>query len=996
MGTEQQLLIRVKNALKGADLTNNPDLSGLYGEYIAWNNSVAARINECAVLLQKKLKIEAVATAQQEPSLFEQLELLLCADRKLLLQLGELYDWEAPANIDFDVVEQLKSDAVSAGELRPLLAEFRRIARTDMVREKLALLREISRMDKDNQEWLTPLQEVENKHLSQLISAAQQCIIDKNYEQLEKIHDELQNSPWVVSVPAIVVEKVAKVISGYRESRRKQQAAGLLERINAAYGAFDSKELEIVLEEFQQFCGKSGYTPDETELIQLREAENYLNSELEHREQVAKAKNLVEEITRQFDASAPLEEIERNYIALQATGENIPDYIANRVLQYRQDTERDIRIKSVLRGCKIIGISAVIILILLSGGFWATQMYIEHKQYNLLMAEITKGDVDTASSILAGIESKYPRLAKRAKISSARAKLDHLLQEDSKRAADVRKLFAEIDELRKKEIPDPMIKSKLKSIEALARRESEKTRCKELAGEFDQAWAKYQRQLELNISDLSEKIRNSRNRVIAWIKKGDFGAAEAELKIFDGLVAKLNALPYLEPHMLAGYEKLLNSGIEMRRMLHSSSTAAGNIATASEKVQRAVNFNALNDAVKEIKGKLSADTPEPVRAKFERLNSDVDTFNAIVAHQKMILGTQERNKQKCLFFRDIAQYQEFSRKFAEVQKNMVNSMNRIVDSVNMVPSSVFQVKLPQGGYMEIYFKSKSLKRTGWDELKMERIDGKSVVIRRQSANSHNYVLKIGSDEYFGCRLTYPHVTDISNDKAVNDFKDARAWYLDLIDEVSDTFATAAPENIVITALQSIQKVCHDEKCAPFWKMYLSLQIMKNLDEAKVIDDIKLNEMHKAFAELYKNDDADWFFDKNQLRVIQKVINNFDWQYLEIIKNNFRENMELLNRIAAREFDCIGIRFNGRDQVFDQYKARSGEVWCLDENGENCYLVGVLQNGKIIWSKKDVAENRLLLTVSGSSTRELQQIMDDKAMAIRPVFWPRNIKGGNDK
>jgi hypothetical protein len=117
MGTEQQLLIRVKNALKGADLTNNPDLSGLYGEYIAWNNSVAARINECAVLLQKKLKIEAVATAQQEPSLFEQLELLLCADRKLLLQLGELYDWEAPANIDFDVVEQLKSDAVSAGEL---------------------------------------------------------------------------------------------------------------------------------------------------------------------------------------------------------------------------------------------------------------------------------------------------------------------------------------------------------------------------------------------------------------------------------------------------------------------------------------------------------------------------------------------------------------------------------------------------------------------------------------------------------------------------------------------------------------------------------------------------------------------------------------------------------------------------------------------------------------------------------------------------------------
>ena len=989
MSVDEQLLIRIKNALDGEDLTNNPSLAALYSEYVSWNNAVAARLDECAVLLQKKLKVEAVACARQEPSLLTQLDELLTAERRIMLQLGSLYDWEKPANINFDVVETLRNAASSADDLLPLLAEFRRIARTDMVREKLSLLREISRRDKDNPEWRNSLLEVENKYLSQLISRAQQCIVDKDYEQLDKIYNELQHSPWVVSVPAIVMDKVAKIITDYRMKQRKQQAAELLEKINNAYGAFDNDELQSAFEEFDDFCKESGYTPDDGESVQIREARGYLDDELDKKARITQAKQLIETITSQFDNNAPLEDIEKNYAALNATGENIPDHITNRLIQYRSDTERAVKIKAFIRGCKIVGVFAIILLFLGAAGYAATQWYLEKKQYELLIAEINKGDIESAKSVLAGIDSQYPRLAKREKISAARAKLDALISEENVRAADVQKLLDEVELLAKAAIPDPSVRVKLKTLEALVKTDGEKTRHRELAAEFERSWDRHQRDLNTRITDLGETLRETREQIIAYIRGGKLELAKTELTKFYRLKQQLESLPLLEKPMLDDYNDLLNSGSRLENMLARAETSAREIAAARQKLFNAGDFNSLYDAVGQLAGKVSSDTPATERESIEQLQKDLATIQMILQYQKGILNDKVAAKQPCMYFRDIARQQEINRRLRELHKNLVAEITQAKAAIDSERHGVFRIHSPEYGRMDIYFKSDSLKRISSEKLRMERIiDNKVVEIQKYNDDNPVYLVKIDGQEYFNCTLKYPA------EFSWRAFKDSQAWYVDTINEVQKNLHHATSADIVDKLLATVETVCKNDRCAPFWKMYLTQRVLHYLQTIDFIKSPQITEWYQILTQSSKTEIADCFFNISQVRKIEKIISGFDFKSLNDHRKYSRQNLQFMRKFTERKIACVGFVTGDRVKLFREYQQRSGELWCLDEKGTGCYLVGKFTDGEIFWVNRNLAKNRVLFTVSGESTMALQQFMDDNNITLRPQFWPGNVKGDN--
>ena len=281
MDTDHQLIVRIKSFLNSTELIDSHTAQELYIAYCELNDSTAQRLVECEVLLQKKQKIEAVVLAQQAPNLFDLIDSILFSERKLLLILADLYDWKVPDVISEESVANLKKAVAEMDDLRPLLTEFRRIARTDQVKNKLHLLREIFRIDKDNPEWKLPLIEVENQYVSQLIAEAQSVIQNKDFVRLEQIYEELKNSQWVVTVPTIVLQKVEKIVLQHRAEEVQKTAAVLIDKISAAYGAYDLSALEDAIFCWQEHCKKYQYSPNENENIQFSEAYEYFSSEKE-------------------------------------------------------------------------------------------------------------------------------------------------------------------------------------------------------------------------------------------------------------------------------------------------------------------------------------------------------------------------------------------------------------------------------------------------------------------------------------------------------------------------------------------------------------------------------------------------------------------------------------------------------------------------------------------------------------------------------------------
>ena len=550
MDSDRQLMIRLKAFLNSTELIDSPTARELYNAYCELNDQAVRRLVECEVLLQKKQKIEAVVLAQQEPNLFDLIDSLYFPERKDLLVLADLYVWPSLNDIKFSAVSNLKQAVSEMDDLRPLLTEFRRIARTDQVKYKLHLLREINRIDKGNQEWRLPLAEIENQYVSQIIAEAQKTIQNQDFTRLEQIYEELKNTHWVVTIPTIVLEKVEKIVTKHRREEAEKIAAEILEKINSAYASFDVPGLEDAFVCWDGHCKKYDYSPDENEKIQLNEATAYLDSEKKKKQEQQDFQNLLEHITSLMDSSAPLSQVEKNYAKAQSSEQEIPDYISNRVAQYRLDIERERRAAVIIKSLKIIGTAAAIMLVISGAAVWTVQSSIENRQAQNLLAAVRQGDIGHAQNLLKEIETKFPKLSKRPKITNAKAALQKLIGDEADRTRSFEKVMNEIDALKKQWPPNNSLKDKLATLEKLAKNDFEKARIQEVRPWIDEAFKRREEEVRDAFWNKIKSLNSYRDETLADIKRGDFELAEKRLIKLEKLHGEIIGLINMNPELL--------------------------------------------------------------------------------------------------------------------------------------------------------------------------------------------------------------------------------------------------------------------------------------------------------------------------------------------------------------------------------------------------------------------------------------------------------------
>ena len=159
----------------------------------------------------------------------------------------------------------------------------------------------------------------------------------------------------------------------------KLQAMKLLDRVATAYGAFDPVALEDALLCWEEFRKARNYQPSDNEALQIAEAADYLKAEKTKQERQRSFQRKLDSVSMLIDNAAPLEEVERCFAEAEAFDPAIPESIANRVAQYRLDVERERRTAAILKGCRIMGATAIVAVILVGSGILTVQHLTESR-----------------------------------------------------------------------------------------------------------------------------------------------------------------------------------------------------------------------------------------------------------------------------------------------------------------------------------------------------------------------------------------------------------------------------------------------------------------------------------------------------------------------------------------------------------------------------------------------------------------------------------------
>lgn len=989
MDDHRQLITRVKVFINSSDLTDSPIAQDLYNQYLTLNNGVAKRLVECEAFLQKKQKIEAVVLAQQDPNIFDLIDSLFCPERKKILDLAELYEWRLPDVINIDVVSRIKKAVSEMDSLRPLLSEFRRIARTNQIKDKLLLLREISRMDKGNNEWDLSLVEVENQYLSQLIDQAQSSIQKKDFYRLEEIYEELHHSQWRVTIPTIVKQKIDALIEQYRKKENAKEAAKILKKINVAYATFETTALSDAFLCWDDHCKKTGYIPSKNEQTQLSEARQYLNDEKKKDEIQLRFQKLIECVTVLINSSAPLETVEKNYADAESLEQDIPIYISERVKKYRRDVEHKRKVAMFLKGCKIISSAAMIIIVLVAGIYFAVLYSIEREQTKNLQAAIKAKNIVKAQSLLHEIEVKHPRLASSPKISRERTNLRALETKENNRVKVLKEIISEIVSLQdKRPLDTEMLKKKIDEAKKIVQTELEKQQLQLLSDGVRKLTYKLKSESEKKYKESIAQLRKSRENALNLIRQENFEEATKELHHITNIIKSIKAITMISKELTLANKNLLNSEEEVQQLLDTKRDVMEQINSARRSLIHSNDLANLAHSCISYKQITEEAKDEEHLAECKILMDDIDALERTNRHLANLVAKMEKD---CADAKT-----RLINIFDELQKNINN--HRLYCILFKYPSSKKHgsKKLRKSAkrcrtVVDIFF-TKNLGRIG-DQFIIYRNDGAKITVKQSGYST--YELSVDEDRPVTCELFYP-----------KDICYAQAVHQKLIKDLFKSEGKINEHKILEDVGNKLYKIISNPYCSPYWKMQLSLRILQvvaSLDKSP--DKIFLNLKHDL-EEIKKLDDRSGnpLYNKFLKDKINLFFDSFDDRFGLDILNKIASWNTLYQNASKYSFQYLGIamEIDGKIKyaMNKSLKLTSGDILCFDDSRKHCLIVGRFENGIISLNSSyyQKAIGRLLFTTNpvGDIKQHYRHLRNELGNSTRqidwPEFWPVNLRG----
>ena len=371
MNNIRNIAERIDNYTRSENLTDSPTLRQIYKDYADGITYLNERLAQCEARLQQGKSGEAVICAEKAPSLFAIVPILQSIDIASFLNICQLYGLPQPPLLNVQVYQALESALGEAGTKEGLLAEFRKLSRTQGSEEKVIVVRKLVNLEPDNSEWPRQLQQAEASCVPVLIQKAKQAIIDNDFNTLGELEEALASPGWRVSIPTVVLEKIKSVLNEERQRQLHVRAEEILAAVEKACATKSLQDYNQAQGQWDMLCNIDYYLPSQEENYRFANASSFF----EEKKRMAADENEYNELVRQFHGymQAPYgldkNELDRNYRRLAELGRDIPVDISGFVRSQKSQREKQEKLRRLLKVTRNATMVVITLLIFASGIF---------------------------------------------------------------------------------------------------------------------------------------------------------------------------------------------------------------------------------------------------------------------------------------------------------------------------------------------------------------------------------------------------------------------------------------------------------------------------------------------------------------------------------------------------------------------------------------------------------------------------------------------------
>ncbi|MBR0458587.1 MAG: hypothetical protein IJJ26_05085, partial [Victivallales bacterium] len=751
-----QSIARLKAFLASSNQTACPGFQQAYETYAALRTEAARRLQECTELLRQKHTQEALQKLQEPPELFEFLGELQFPELPELVELADLYDWQPLPPIDQAACERLQNALREIDQLRPLLAAFRRIARTATPYEKLQLLRSIHRLDPDNSEWLAPLREAEATYMNLLIGEAQTAIQSQDFPTLEGIQTELLRPIWHVPVPAIVTEKTAKVLQDWREKCAAEEGAAILEEINDAYSSFHDTLLENAIQRWQVLLQTKNFHPTPNQLAQFNEANTYLQTRIAERQKEAHHREALTKTTRLMDQQAPIEQVEQTFAEAEALELPIPEHLLRRVRQYRNDQEQARRTRRFLLALRILCATVVVLFLVFGLGQYLLDGIQERRSASILKALREAGDLEKAQKMLANLEQNHPRIVVRPRLLAERSAIAALAQEHTRKKALFETYLSEIEGLLKEESPDTStLEAKLEAASKLVHDSSEKERLGELQLRTENLLHELAASAEQRFLQEVSRARQLQSEIETLLSQNKFEQATERLTALDTLLAQTTHIQGLPPDLLQAQatKELLRLPELLQKKLFAEQEIYDVRNNAMDAIVRAKSVNDLVDVIPSLSPIVRFQDIADLKTALE---ADLAALQPLFQFQATP-GAPLPKDNPLRYFQDFQTHQRVSQEIEDTVQSIRNELKDVIALATRRPLFLFAFRDSLGTLHQVYHTGHCGTTSDTSTTRFILTSNKQERVWIDHHSNNQIDIQIAKLPFPNCHLVYPTV-----------------------------------------------------------------------------------------------------------------------------------------------------------------------------------------------------------------------------------------------
>jgi len=447
MSQARYLISRISSFVNDTEQEVSADEHDLAQQFAELCRSFNDRVDKCNELLDKGMRSEAVQEALSQPSLLELEELFdntpeLKKWRNLCRDLG----MEVPQEIDVEGMDRIKGECSKEANLEPLLKKFRRLANEGKIEERIQLLRQIRRLDPQNQVWQENLEPLEREQLKGIRERVQKAIDDNDYEELENLYEDLSNPQRVLSPDKAILSKIEEKLREQRVNEAFAEGKELSGKLKEARDNNQVEECRQLLNKWRRLSKFPDFEPSEEMNKTVDAVRQWCDKEEEKIQQDKAFEAVLENVKNLMQEKNPdVDELETAWHSLNSFGKEIPSSYKERVPALISDLKH--RRKNQRRK-KVLSKVAVVLILIGAGSFAGLKLWQQQqidKNYQTLKALLKDGKLEQAQKRIQALEKNRPKIYETGKISLVRRQMQQKMEQKEK----FENVMAELKKIRK-------------------------------------------------------------------------------------------------------------------------------------------------------------------------------------------------------------------------------------------------------------------------------------------------------------------------------------------------------------------------------------------------------------------------------------------------------------------------------------------------------------------------------------------------------------------